>query len=240
MTAASEAPLPAVVTIDGPAGSGKGTLAERLAAALGWHLLDSGALYRLVALDALQEGTPLDDEATLVERIANLPVRFQAHPGGTRVWLGDRDVSDAIRTQTCGRGAAQVAVHAGVRTALLAMQRRFREAPGLVADGRDMGTVVFPEAPLKVYLTATPEERASRRHKQLREKGIDANLADLLHDIRDRDRQDTERAVAPLKPADDAWILDTTAMDSDAVFDAVWQVTQRSLMRGHSGDPTPE
>jgi cytidylate kinase len=207
-----------VVAIDGPVGSGKGTIARRVAQALGWHLLDSGALYRLVALAAAKRRIRLDDEEQLALLAAGLAVRFEADDdGGERIFLDDEDVTADIRTEESGIGASAVASLAGVRTALLDLQRRFRQRPGLVADGRDMGTTVFPDAFLKVYLTASAEERAKRRHKQLKDKGIDVSLPALSQDIENRDRRDSERAVAPLKPAEDARHLDSSGRSIDEV-----------------------
>ena len=211
-----------VITIDGPSGSGKGTIARRVAATLGWHLLDSGALYRLLALAAYHRGIGLDDAGALAELARNLDVRFSADDAGEElVWLDGEPVRDELRTEEVGRGASTVAALQPVRDALLALQRSFRKAPGLVADGRDMGTHVFPEAALKVYLTASPEERARRRYKQLKDKGIDVSLAALSRDIEDRDRRDSERSVAPLRPADDARILDSSGQSIEVVTDTV-------------------
>lgn len=203
-----------VIAVDGPAASGKGTVAAAVAAALGFHLLDSGALYRLVALKALTAGTGVDDGPALGRLAAALNARFI----GSRIVLDGEDVTEAIRSEPVSVAASRVAVHPAVRTALLDRQRAFREPPGLVADGRDMGTVIFPEAPLKVYVTATPEERAVRRYKQLIEKGNSVTIESLLRDIRERDARDAGRAAAPLKPAADALVLDTTGMTiGDAV-----------------------
>ena len=208
MNTRSEIP---VVTIDGPVGSGKGTIARRVARELGWHLLDSGALYRLLALAAGRQGVALDDVEGLVSLAANLDVQFGSDDDGEeQIWLQGQDVTRAIRNEECGTGASAVAVLQPVRDALLGLQRGFRKAPGLVADGRDMGTHVFADAGLKVFLTATPEERARRRHKQLNDKGIDVSLAALSRDIEERDRRDSERSVAPLRPAEDARIVDST------------------------------
>ncbi|MGB5247079.1 MAG: (d)CMP kinase, partial [Woeseia sp.] len=191
---------PPVIAIDGPSGSGKGTIAGRVATALGFHLLDSGALYRLLALAADRADIALDDEAGLARLAGKLPVRFSLAPDGTeQVWLADAEVGATIRTEEAGAGASAVAVLPAVREALLALQRAFRKAPGLVADGRDMGTLVFPDAVLKVFLTASAEERARRRHKQLKDKGLGGSLAALSRDIEDRDRRDSERSVAPLR-----------------------------------------
>jgi CMP/dCMP kinase len=206
-----------VITIDGPSASGKGTVAERVAAALGFHLLDSGALYRLTALSAMKHGVALDDEMRVAELAAVLPATFR---DGT-VWLADEKVTDAIRAETVGEGASKVAALPAVRTALLDRQRAYRQPPGLVADGRDMGTVVFADAIAKVFLTAGAEARAERRYKQLIEKGNSANLPDLVADMQARDARDTARAVAPLKPAADALLLDTTRMDIESAVQAV-------------------
>ncbi len=214
--------LAPVIAIDGPSGSGKGTIARQVAAALGWHLLDSGALYRLLALAAVRRGIDLDDTARLAELAARLDVRFGVDAAGEQlVWLDGAPVGGELRTEEAGRGASTVAALQPVRDALLALQRSFRRRPGLVADGRDMGTHVFPEAELKVYLTASAEERARRRHKQLKDKGIDVSLAALSRDIEDRDRRDSERSVAPLRPAEDARILDSSNQSIDAVTETV-------------------
>ncbi len=208
---------PPVITIDGPTASGKGTIAQRVAAALGWHYLDSGALYRLVALRALETGTDPSDEAALARLAAELCPRFS----DGRVELDGRDVSDEIRREDVGVMASRIAVHPRLREALLALQRGFRQPPGLVADGRDMGTVVFPDARLKVFLTASVEERAERRHKQLREKGFSGSIADLLQDLQARDARDSNRATAPLRPAEDARHLDSSDL---SIEDVVAQV----------------
>ena len=211
-----------VITIDGPSGSGKGPIARRVAEALGWHLLDSGALYRLVALAACKRGVALDDEAGLVEIAAGLNARFGSDAGGEeQIWLDDALVTGAIRTEEAGAGASAVARIQAVRDALLQRQRSFRHPPGLVADGRDMGTQVFTDAALKVFLTASPAERAKRRHKQLNDKGIDVSLAALSRDIEDRDRRDSERKVAPLRPAEDARILDSSGRSIEEVTNTV-------------------
>lgn len=206
-----------VIAIDGPAASGKGTVASRVAASLGYHLLDSGALYRLVALEALLSGVATSDAGRLAEIAADLDARFD----GDRVELGGADVTLAIRDEPVSEAASRVAVHPEVRAALFERQRAYARAPGLVADGRDMGTVVFPEAVTKVFVTASAEARAARRVKQLMGKGISANMDSLLHEIRARDARDAQRAAAPLKPAADAAILDTTDLTIDAAVACV-------------------
>jgi cytidylate kinase len=215
------ASLVPVVAIDGPGGSGKGTLARLLAQTLGWHLLDSGALYRLVGLAAGQAGIDLDDEPRLAALAASLDVRFGDLDGQEQIWLAGQEVSAPIRTEPAGEAASRVAQYPAVRAALLARQRAFAEYPGLVADGRDMGTVVFPAAVLKVFLSASPEERAARRHKQLKEKGIDVSLRALSEEIEARDRRDTERPVAPLRPAADARVLDSTKLAPAQVLEQI-------------------
>ena len=209
-----------VVTVDGPSGSGKGTVCKRLAADFGWHLLDSGALYRVLGQAALRHGVALEDEAALVVLAAHLDVQFiaAANEEVVRVVLEGEDVSDALRTEEAGHAASLVAAIQPVRDALLQRQRDFAQPPGLVADGRDMGTVVFPAAPIKIYLTASAEERAHRRYNQLIGKGNDASLADVLADIQARDERDMNRTAAPLKPAHDAVILDTTALSIEQVL----------------------
>ena len=211
-----------VIAIDGPVGSGKGTIARRVATALGWHLLDSGALYRLVALAAARHGVALDDVDRLAELAAGLDARFGSDDkGDEQIWLEGDEVTAAIRTEECGAGASTVAALQPVRDALFQLQRDFRRAPGLVADGRDMGTHVFTDAGLKVFLTASAEERAKRRHKQLKDKGIDVSLAALSRDIEERDRRDSERSVAPLRPAEDARVLDSSGKSIEAVVATV-------------------
>ncbi|MFO1503085.1 MAG: (d)CMP kinase [Steroidobacteraceae bacterium] len=212
--------IPPILTIDGPSGSGKGTISRRVASRLGWHLLDSGALYRLVALAGAQAGLPADDEPAHAALAARMRVRFgEDIRGEEQVWLGQPgvDVTRAIRTEEAGQGASRVAAWPTVRAALLQRQRDFAQPPGLVADGRDMGTVVFPQAPVKIFLTASAEERARRRHKQLNDKGSGASLAALSLEIAERDRRDSTRAVAPLKPAEDAVILDSTGLSIEEV-----------------------
>ncbi|WP_222908492.1 (d)CMP kinase [Pseudomonas sp. DNDY-54] len=212
-------PVP-VITIDGPSGSGKGTVAALVAAKLGWNFLDSGALYRLLAFAARNHGVDLTNEEALKLLAAHLDVQFGAGKGGQgmQIVLEGEEVTQAIRNEQIGAGASQVAALPVVREALLQRQKAFREPPGLVADGRDMGTVVFPDAPLKIFLTASAEERARRRFLQLKDKGDDVNLASLLDEIRARDERDTQREVAPLKPADDAIQLDSTNLSIEQVL----------------------
>ena len=222
-----------VITIDGPGGSGKGTLAGMLAARLGWHLLDSGALYRLLALAAQNHGADLTNEEMLTGLAAHLDVQFIAAEGDQeqRTVLEGEDVSRAIRTETIGAGASRVAALPAVRQALLARQQAFREAPGLVADGRDMGTVVFPDAQLKIFLTASPEIRAERRYRQLLEKGETASLAGLLDEIIARDEPDMNRSIAPLRPADDAILIDSSHMSIENVLETVQtEARKRNLL----------
>ena len=232
----SETDVP-VVAIDGPSGSGKGTIARRVAKSLGWHLLDSGALYRLVAVAAKRRGVALDDIEGLAGIAAGLDVRFDSDANGEeRIWLDGEPVTAEVRTEETGKRASAVAALAPVREALLGLQRGFRRPPGLVADGRDMGTQVFRDATLKVFLTAGAEERARRRHKQLKDKGIDVSLAALSRDIGDRDRRDSERSVAPLRPAGDARLLDSSGRSIEAVTQTVldWIVEAKVEFRAES------
>lgn len=210
----AEAP---VIAIDGPGGAGKGTVSRLLACRLGWHLLDSGALYRVTALAASKSGIDFNDTAALGALASALDVVFEPADKGVSVVLAGEDVGEEIRTEAFGELASRVAAIGSVRDALLDRQRAFQAPPGLVADGRDMGTVVFPSAELKIYLTASVEERARRRHKQLIDKGIDVSLTRLKEDIEERDQRDMTRTVAPLKPAEDAMMVDTTSLSIDEV-----------------------
>ena len=221
-----------VMTIDGPSGSGKGTVSRAAARALGWTLLDSGALYRLVALAGRQAGVKLDDETGLARLAETADIAFgSTGSGGEVVRLDGKDVTGAIRTEEAGNDASKVAALPGVRAALLERQRRFAVPPGLVADGRDMGTVVFPRAEVKIFLTASAAERALRRHKQLKEKGVTANLAALSLEIAERDQRDSTRTASPLVASADAVLLDTTGMSVDAVVERVLAVARGRLSR---------
>lgn len=231
-----------VLALDGPGGSGKGTVARAVAGRLGWHLLDSGALYRLVGVAAMRDGIALDDEAALARLARGLDIRFDPFSGSEgRVLLAGCDVGEAIRSEAAGQAASRVATLPAVREALLDRQRAFRRVPGLVADGRDMGSVVFPDAGLKVFLTASVEERARRRHKQLKQKGIDVSLPALLKDMAERDRRDAERAVAPLRACPDARTLDSTDMGIEEVVASVlaWAAAAFPGVAPGIGSPAP-
>lgn len=229
-----DSPAP-VLAIDGPSGSGKGTIARRVAAALGWHLLDSGALYRLAALAAARRGKSGAAPAELARVARDLSVRFATDErGAEQIWLDGEDVTAEIRTEECGRLASHIALVPEVRDALIGLQRGFRRAPGLVADGRDMGSRLFPDAFLKVFLTASAGERAKRRHKQLKNKGIDVSLPALSRDIEARDRRDAERSVAPLKAASDARLLDSSNLTIEEVTRTVLDWATETLS-AHEG-----
>jgi cytidylate kinase len=229
---ASASALAPVIAIDGPTASGKGTVAHGVARRLGWVVLDSGALYRLTALATLDRGISPEDEAAVAEIARTLPVRFE----GARIYLDAREVGYDIRQERVGNVASRVAAFAPVRQALLERQRAFRRAPGLVADGRDMGTVVFPDAALKIFLVADVAARAERRRKQLMEKGISANLDDLLRDMRERDARDTQRTVAPLVAAEDARVLDSSRMTVQETVQAILDLWNAGA-RGGPGTP---
>lgn len=226
-----------VITIDGPSGSGKGTISRQLASELGWHFLDSGALYRLVGHGAKLHHIDFKDEFALTEYARRLEVVFRTDDPAQEpcVLLEGQDVTGDIRTETAGELASQVAAMPAVREALLQRQRDFRQPPGLVADGRDMGTTVFPAAQLKIYLTASAEVRAQRRYKQLKEKGLSVSLSALVHDISQRDARDSARPVSPLKPADDAVIVDTSDMDVNRVMQRVQALVDQAFPDRHSG-----
>ncbi|MEC5318605.1 (d)CMP kinase [Brenneria populi subsp. brevivirga] len=218
-----------VITVDGPSGAGKGTLCKALAEALRWHLLDSGAIYRVLALAALHHQVDIQSEEALVPLASHLDVRFISDGGQLKVILEGEDVSNEIRTEDVGNTASQAAAFPRVREALLRRQRAFREAPGLIADGRDMGTVVFPDAPVKIFLDASAEERAQRRMLQLQEKGFSVNFERLLSEIKERDERDRNRPVAPLVPAADALVLDSTEMTIDEVIARALAYSRKAL-----------
>jgi cytidylate kinase len=222
------APIVPVLTIDGPSGSGKGTVSARVAQALGWRLLDSGELYRAVGYAAGVAGLDLSDEEAVTRCARSTRIRFRpgAEGAAARVIVNGHDATDDLRTETAGGAASAIAAMPSVRAALVDLQLAFRRAPGLVADGRDMGTVIFPDAAFKVFLTASAAERAKRRYKQLKEKGLGVTLADLQHEIEARDSRDASRTVAPLKPADDAVLVDTTGMSVEEVVARVFAVVQ--------------
>jgi CMP/dCMP kinase len=219
-----------VITIDGPGGSGKGTICRLVAQKLGWHLLDSGAIYRVLALAAIHHNIAPEDEEALQPLAAHLDVQFNCDEQcNVRITLEGENVTHTIRTEQVGSVASKIASLPRVREALLRRQRAFREAPGLVADGRDMGTVVFPGAEVKIFLTADPAERANRRYLELKQKGLDVNIGDLLNEIQTRDERDMNRAVAPLKPADDAYLLDSTNKTIDQVLEEVLSFVKKQL-----------
>ena len=225
-------PVIPVLTIDGPSGSGKGTISRAVAARLDWHYLDSGAIYRAVGLAAAWEGIDLSDAEAVAACAARTEIRFESTGDGEpHVLVNGKDATHQLRMETAGAAASAIAAHPPVRAALVDLQHRFRRRPGLVADGRDMGTVIFPDTRYKVFLTASAEERAKRRYKQLKEKGVSVSLESLLHEIAARDERDAGRAVAPLKPASDAVVLDSTGMPITEVIERVLAVLPASLRR---------
>ena len=215
-----------IITVDGPSGSGKGTLAQRLAEHLKWHFLDSGAIYRVLGFIVERAGIDVDNVEKIAELARNMPLSFD----GERALLSGEDITGEIRTETAGNQASKVAAIPEVRSALLAWQRDYAKSPGLVADGRDMGTVVFPQAQLKIFLTASPEERAKRRYKQLKEKGLGVNLAGLIEEIRERDERDSQRTVAPLQAAEDALTLDSTQLSIDEVYSQMLETVKATFV----------
>lgn len=221
-----------VITIDGASGTGKGTVSLLVARQLGWKLLDSGALYRVLALAAQKHSVAMDNEPALTVLAEHLDVQFIAQASHfPSILLEGEDVTDIIRTEKIGNAASMVAVFPAVRTALLSRQRAFRELPGLVADGRDMGTIIFPDASLKIFLLASPEERAKRRHNQLKEKGIDVSLTTLIDELRERDKRDQERFVAPLKPAKDAILINTDDLNIEQVVERIlFEIKQKKAL----------
>ena len=221
-----------ILTIDGPSGSGKGTISRAVAERLGWHYLDSGALYRAVGLAAAWEGVDLSDSEAVAQCARRTEIRFETQGAGEpHVIVNGKDATRQLRTETAGAAASAIAAQPPVRAALVDLQHGFRRLPGLVADGRDMGTVIFPDAPYKVFLTASAGERAQRRYKQLKEKGVSVNLDSLLHEIAARDERDAGRAVAPLKPADDAVIVDSTGTPIAEVIERVLAVLPEKLRK---------
>jgi cytidylate kinase len=226
MSDSSQATIP-VITIDGPGGSGKGTVAMRLAQELDWHFLDSGALYRIVAVAAMDKGIEVDDQHALGELALHIDVNFGFSGDGMVILLDGNWISGRLRSEKVSVFASKVATIPAVRTALVERQRAFRKPPGLVADGRDMGTVIFPDAILKIFLTATVDARANRRYKQLKEKGESVNLSRLFREIEKRDERDSSRSVAPLKPAPDAHVIDSTEMSIDLVLEKIHNLLEK-------------
>lgn len=218
-----------VLTIDGPSGAGKGAVSARVAERLGWHVLDSGAVYRAVALAALEQEIGPEEHQRLAELARDLPLSFRPGPDGIEVLLGGVAVGDRLRAEPVSAMASRVAAVAAVRQQLLALQRACRKAPGLIADGRDMGTIVFPDAPIKVFLEASVEERANRRYKQLKDKGENVILARLFRDMQERDRRDRERSVAPTVPAEDAVVIDSTRLPLDSVIERIVNLVRDRL-----------
>jgi len=218
-----------LITIDGPSGSGKGTVCHVLAKKLNWHLLDSGALYRILAYAALQQKVNLDDKSGLADLALALEVSFVSNGEGVDTLLSGENVGDKLRTEEVGKAASEVASIQEVRSALLARQKAFLQKPGLIADGRDMGTIVFPDAKLKIFLDASAEERARRRFNQLQDKGFNVSIAQILSEIKERDHRDRNRAVAPLRPADDAFVIDSTTLTVDEVVEQILNLVALKL-----------
>jgi len=226
--------LAPVITVDGPTASGKGTIAQGVATALGWHVLDSGVLYRLTALACLRAAVAPEDETQVAQQALALDVRFDVGRVSGRIWLAGEDVSQHIRAEAVGNLASRIAAQPALRAALLARQQAFRRAPGLVADGRDMGTVVFPDAPLKIFLDADVQARAARRRKQLEEKGFSANIAALVADMKVRDERDRNRSHAPLRPAEGAVCIDSSQLEAEAVIRLVLQLWSKTCGSGYN------
>ncbi|TEW56715.1 (d)CMP kinase [Psychromonas sp. RZ22] len=222
-------PVSNLITVDGPSGSGKGTVCHILAKKLQWHLLDSGALYRILAYAALQKNIILSDSSALADLALTLDVSFVSNGSGVDTLLSGENIGDKLRTEIVGQAASEVASIELVRSALLARQQAFLQAPGLIADGRDMGTVVFPDAAVKIFLDASAEERATRRFNQLQGKGFDVSIAQILSEIKERDFRDRNRAVAPLRPADDAFVIDSTSLTIDEVVEKILTFTELKL-----------
>lgn len=221
--------IPPVITIDGPSGTGKGTLCLRLAQALKWHYLDSGSIYRILAYASLQRGIDLSDSQAVVMLVKELDVHFEYDEHKVHITLNNQEITNLIRTEACANAASKIGALPQVRLALVDKQRSFRQQPGLVTDGRDMGTAIFPDADIKLYLNASAEERAKRRYKQLKEKGIHVSLGAVQRDLIERDQRDIERAASPLKPASDAILIDTTEMDIEQVFKYVLNLIKSKL-----------
>lgn len=228
----SDQTISPVITIDGPSGTGKGTITSLLAKSLGWHVLDSGALYRAVAFALTQAKVAVDDEVAVRDLLASVDLQlYRASPDAAPTVLCDgQDITQAIRNETVGNLASAVSAYPYVRQAILKTQRDFRAPPGLIADGRDMGTVIFPDATLKIYLDAAPEERINRRFKELRSKGLDVTLASVTQDLSERDKRDAGRSIAPLKPASDAHVIDTTGQNVEQVFAKVMEFVRRFVL----------